>query len=58
MAAPDIKSRPAVHQFVAGFTAGDAISNAALAMRAVLRRWGHASEIFSEPARTMPAWRR
>lgn len=58
MAPPDIKSRPAVHQLVAGFTAGDAISNTALTMRAVLRRWGRASEIFSEPARTMPAWRR
>ncbi len=58
MVSPNPQHCPAIHQFVAGFTAGDAISNTALTMRAVLRRWGHASEIFSEPARTMPAWRR
>lgn len=53
-----ISSKPAIHQFVAGFTAGDAISNTAIAMRDLLRRTGHASDIYSEPARTMPAWRR
>ncbi|MDD5557442.1 MAG: glycosyltransferase family 4 protein [bacterium] len=37
---------PAVHQVVAGFADGDAISDLALALQAVFRRWGHESEIF------------
>ncbi|MGI6088220.1 MAG: glycosyltransferase [Kiritimatiellia bacterium] len=57
MAVSNLQSRPAIHQFVAGFTAGDAISNEALTMRSLFRSWGYASEIFSEPSRTMPAWR-
>jgi len=48
----------AIHQFVAGFTAGDAISNEALTLRALFRRWGHAAEIFCEPSRTGPALRK
>jgi glycosyltransferase involved in cell wall biosynthesis len=47
----------AIHQFVAGFTAGDAISNEALTMRALFRRWGYAAEIFCEPNYTGPALR-
>lgn len=50
--------QPAIHQFVAGFTAGDAISNVALTMKATFKQWGYAGEIFSDPSRTMPAWRR
>ncbi len=49
---------PAIHQLVAGFTPGDAISNEALTLRACFRRWGHAAEIFCEPSRTAPALRR
>ncbi|MEI6633667.1 MAG: glycosyltransferase family 4 protein [Chlamydiota bacterium] len=36
----------AVHQIVAGFVEGDAISNYALALQAIFRAWGHESEIF------------
>ncbi len=48
----------AIHQLVAGFTAGDAISNEALNLRALFRRWGYAAEIFCEPSHTGPALRR
>jgi len=47
----------AIHQFVAGFTAGDAISNEALTLRALFRRWGYAAEIFCEKNHTGPALR-
>jgi len=47
----------AIHQFVAGFTANDAISNEALTLRAMFRRRGHAAEIFCEPHHTGPALR-
>lgn len=48
----------AIHQFVAGFTANDAISNEALALRAIFRRWGYAAEIFCEPIHTDSALRK
>jgi len=38
--------KPAVHQVVAGFVEGDAISNLALHLRGVFRKWGYGSEIF------------
>ncbi len=44
----------AIHQFVAGFRQGDAISGEARALRAVFRAWGHAAEIVCEPLRTAP----
>jgi L-malate glycosyltransferase len=44
----------AVHQFVAGFAPGDAISHNALALRAVFRSWGRASEIFCDRAHVSP----
>ncbi len=47
----------AIHQFSAGFANGDAISNEALAWRDVFRAWGYASEIFSDPACTLPEHR-
>lgn len=47
----------AIHQFVAGFTTGDAISNESLTLRALFRRWGYAAEIFCEPNHTGPALR-
>ena len=48
----------ALHQFVAGFTAADAISNEALVLRDIFRSWGYASEIFSEARRILPELRR
>jgi glycosyltransferase involved in cell wall biosynthesis len=48
----------ALHQFTAGFAKGDAISNEALALRAVFRSWGLASEIYSETRRILPELRR
>ena len=48
----------AIHQFLAGFTNGDAISNEALVLRDIFRSWGHASEIFSDLKRILPELRR
>ena len=44
----------AIHQLVAGFGNGDAISNEARALRAIFQRWGAASEIYCDVRRTMP----
>ena len=44
----------AIHQFVAGFTHGDAISNEARVMRGIFRTWGFQSDIFSETRRILP----
>jgi glycosyltransferase involved in cell wall biosynthesis len=44
----------AIHQFVAGFTRGDAISNEALVLRELFRSWGFDSEIYCEPHRVLP----
>ena len=49
---------PALHQFVAGYSNSDAISNEARVLRAVFRQWGHASEIFCEQKRILPELRR
>ncbi len=43
-----------IHQFVAGFTNGDAISNEARVLRDIFRSWGYGSEIFSEHKRILP----
>jgi L-malate glycosyltransferase len=48
----------AVHQLVAGFAKGDAISNEALAMRAIFRGWGVAADVFCESRRILPELRR
>ena len=40
-----------IHQFVAGFALGDAISNQAIAMQDVFRSWGCESTVFTEPGR-------
>jgi glycosyltransferase involved in cell wall biosynthesis len=48
----------AIHQFVAGFSRGDAISNEALVLRDIFRSWGYPSEIFSETSRILPELRR
>jgi len=49
---------PAIHQFVAGFSNGDAISNEALVMRDIFRSWGRQSDIFSETRRILPELRK
>lgn len=49
---------PAIHQFVAGFSKGDAISNEARVLRTLFRSWGHASEIYCETRRILPELRR
>jgi len=38
----------AIHQFVAGFCPGDAISNESILFRDIFRDWGYNSEIFCE----------
>ena len=48
----------AIHQFVAGFSNGDAISNEAFVLRSVFRSWGHPSDIFCETRRTLPELRK
>lgn len=56
---PAIPSRPAaIHQFVAGFSNGDAISNEARVLRQCFRDWGFASEIFCETKRILPELRK
>lgn len=45
---------PAIHQFVAGFSRGDAITGEAILMQSIFRGWGMASDIFSE-AKRIPA---
>ena len=44
----------AIHQIVAGFANGDAISNEARTMRALFRSWGYESQIYSERRRILP----
>lgn len=44
----------AIHQFVAGYSNGDAISNEARVWRKEFRSWGHDSEIFCETKRILP----
>ena len=48
---------PAIHQLLAGFSNGDAISNEARVLRGIFRRWGRASEIFCEHRRVLPELR-
>lgn len=48
---------PALHQLVAGFSRGDAISNEAVVMRGLFRSWGYASEIYCERRRILPELR-
>ena len=49
---------PAIHQLVAGFSKGDAISNEARVLRTMFRSWGHASEIYCETKRIFPELRK
>jgi glycosyltransferase involved in cell wall biosynthesis len=48
----------AIHQLVAGFSKGDAISNEARVLRDLFRSWGCASEIFCETKRILPELRK
>lgn len=47
----------AIHQLVAGFSRGDAISNQALILRRVFASWGFPSQIFCETRRILPELR-
>jgi glycosyltransferase involved in cell wall biosynthesis len=47
----------ALHQLVAGFNRGDAISNEALVMRRLFRNWGFDSNIYCEQKRVLPELR-
>lgn len=47
----------AIHQFVAGFSHGDAISNEAIVLRDIFRSWGYRSDIFCETRRILPELR-
>ncbi len=47
----------AIHQFVAGYARGDAISNEARVLQTLFRGWGYASDIFCEQRRILPEWR-
>lgn len=48
----------AIHQLVAGFSKGDAISNEARVLRTMFRSWGSASEIYCETKRILPELRK
>jgi glycosyltransferase involved in cell wall biosynthesis len=47
----------AIHQFVAGFSNGDAISNEAIVMRGAFRSWGFESQIFCTRKSILPELR-
>ena len=47
----------AIHQIVAGYANGDAISNEARTMRDLFRSWGCESQIYSEQKRILPELR-
>jgi len=48
----------AIHQFVAGFANGDAISNEARVLAGIFGSWGCPSDIYCEKHRTLPELRR
>lgn len=48
----------AIHQIVAGFAHGDAVSNAAVTFQEIFRSWGYHSEIFCEFSRILPELRK
>ncbi len=47
-----------IHQFIAGYSRGDAISNEARVLREMFRSWGHPSELYCETRRILPELRR
>lgn len=48
----------AIHQLVAGYSNGDAISNEARTLRTLFREWGFDSHIYCETARVLPELRK
>lgn len=50
-------SQPSIHQLVAGYQRGDAISNTAVLMQRIFRDWGHSSAIYCGRGRTSPELR-
>jgi glycosyltransferase involved in cell wall biosynthesis len=48
----------AIHQFVAGYTNHDAISNEARVLRDIFKKWGHASEIYCQHQSTLAQLRK
>lgn len=44
----------AIHQIMAGYADGDAISNEAVWLRDIFRRWGHTSDIYADLAHVSP----
>ena len=44
-----------IHQILAGFADGDAISHEALQLRGIFRGWGYESNIYAPPERVSPA---
>ena len=44
-----------IHQILAGFADGDAISGEAIQLRKILRGWGYESDIFCDPAKVSPS---
>ena len=57
MMASPLETMRAIHQIVAGYANGDAISNEARAMRDLFRSWGCESRIYSEQKRILPELR-
>lgn len=51
-------SKRAIHQLLAGYSNGDAISNEARTLRTWFRRWGFESEIYCESSRILPELRK
>ncbi|MBN1558575.1 MAG: glycosyltransferase [Lentisphaerae bacterium] len=49
---------PRLHQFLAGYSKGDAISNEARVFRHAFRQWGFDSEIYCEGRRILPELRK
>jgi glycosyltransferase involved in cell wall biosynthesis len=48
----------AIHQIVAGYSNGDAISNETRLLRGIFRSWGFESDIYCEHARILPELRK
>lgn len=46
-----------IHQILAGFADGDAISHEALQLKRILRNWGHSSDIYCDPGKVSPTLR-
>ena len=49
---------PRIHQLVAGYSNGDAISNEARTLRGMFEGWGAGGEIYCETARVLPELRK